>query len=59
MRKPVQIATVSLNSDYSDSDIIYALCDDGTIWFTAVKSGDYVWSKVNPIPQDDSQVYNN
>ena len=59
MRIPIQISAISLNSDHPYSDLIYVLCNDGTIWFTTVKcdkSSDYYWTKVKSIPQEEPQV---
>lgn len=55
MRKVVQISVIPLGSDYMNDEVIYALCDDGTMWFTSVTSDDYKWTKINSIPQDDLQ----
>ena len=54
-RCPVQIATAILG----DEIYVYALCDDGSIWWKA-DSGQYVnseWVRVAAdIPQDNSDV---
>ncbi|HMV01681.1 MAG TPA: hypothetical protein PLJ37_01005 [Chitinophagales bacterium] len=57
MRKPIHISVIPLGSNYINDEVIYALCDDGTIWYTSITGTvDYSWTKVNPIPQDGSQV---
>lgn len=42
MRKIIQIS-VSINT-------MYALCDDGTVWY--YDSGNYRWNPFKEIPQD-------
>lgn len=49
-RKIIQISAVPVNPDYGISPIVYALCNDGTIWEYA--SNDH-WSKLDSIPQTD------
>jgi hypothetical protein len=55
MRKP-KLITVSTGTD-GTADILYALCDDGSIWRRPM-SGAYKeekWERVDDIPQDDNE----
>jgi hypothetical protein len=60
MRKPVQIAILEGNA--LQSEILYALCDDGTIWrlinFSGRSPGDQLrepqWEQVREIPAGNS-----
>jgi hypothetical protein len=49
VRKPIQIA-VSPEATENQIGLVYALCDDGTIWFIPEKSG-AEWQPLPPIPQ--------
>jgi hypothetical protein len=49
VRKPIQITT-SPPADINDIGLIYALCDDGSIWSRAEKF-DAEWQPLPPIPQ--------
>lgn len=55
-RKIIQI-TQAPHVDYGNSQFLYALCDDGTVWFQEwdgdSQNGRSVWRKVAPIPQDE------
>lgn len=50
-RKIIQICSSSLRDDFVSPDILYALCNDGTVWF--METNDKGWIKVQDIPQDD------
>lgn len=49
MRKIISFFVIRSNKD--DSGIIYALCDDGTLWWK-LESATSEWSQENSIPQD-------
>lgn len=50
-RKIIQITATSVEDE---SDILYALCDDGTLWWTNPMwvGGNDIWRKVRDIPQE-------
>lgn len=52
-RKIIQICSSSLRDDYIAPDILYALCDDGTVWF--MESVDKGWHKISDIPQGEEE----
>jgi hypothetical protein len=54
MRKPIGI-TVSTGEGGS-ADILYAICDDGSIWrrYMALYQ-ETKWDRVEDIPQDDNE----
>ena len=52
MRKPIQIAVTAETESAFGS--IFALCDDGSIWYKD-DSFSTKWVKVDDIPQDDEQ----
>ena len=47
-RKPVQIAVSSMEGE---SDLLYTLCDDGTIWFTSAQHDSPSWEQLPNVPQ--------
>ena len=51
-RKIIQITATAVAGE---ADILYALCDDGTLWWTEPRwvGKDDVWRKVRDIPQED------
>lgn len=51
-RKIIQIATGSLHQDYVNSHVVYALCNDGTLWEI---SHNEKWKRLPNIPQDQKQ----
>ena len=48
-RKVVQI--VATAEQGAGSDLLYALADDGTMWWIAPQSADSTWMRVKDIPQ--------
>lgn len=52
MRKATQIAVVN---EPNTGDVLYALCDDGTIWALQIEARfGQDWKIVRAIPQDDA-----
>ena len=52
-RKIVQIAISHLLRAEDDTDSLYALCDDGTLWFNSWEEGTLMeWERLKAIPQD-------
>lgn len=53
-RKIVQIASNPgwNNGTYHQGSSLYALCDDGSLWFITSKEGDF-WRKQDEVPQDE------
>jgi hypothetical protein len=52
MRKPIQIA---VSNEANTGDVLYALCDDGTIWALQVEARfGQDWKTVRAIPQEAS-----
>lgn len=49
MRKVIQIKAVKNHVH----DTVYALCDDGSIWYEQWNGHQLVWMKKPPIPQDN------
>lgn len=52
MRKIIQIAARSDGPDYGP--LLYALCDDGSVWFK-IPGKDSAWESFPPIPQDEAK----
>jgi hypothetical protein len=51
MRKPINIAVRPGGDNYYD--LIYAVCDDGTVWRKYMDAHkDYEWERISNIPQD-------
>lgn len=50
MRKIIQIQTTPAPNDESD-DSIYALCNDGTVWWWTAEA--FHWVAIPEIPQPD------
>lgn len=60
MRKPIQLIHSPANTDIAEyTGVIYALCDDGTIWnfaedtMTDDEHGNstVIWTQLNPVPR--------
>lgn len=49
-RKVVQIAVAP--AALSGSDLLYALADDGTVWWVAPQLIDNNWKRIKDIPND-------
>ena len=48
-RKAIQISTVASKGHY---ETLYALCNDGTIWFME-SAGQSKWVRTNDLPDDE------
>lgn len=57
MRKPIQIA-VTTTPAWGGSDVIYALCDDGSLWLMTFEGPpeDCAWERLRDIPQPSTEV---
>lgn len=51
-RKIIQIAATCETG--TASDLLYALADDGTLWWLAPQLSGREWIQVQPLPQDHS-----
>lgn len=47
-RKIVQVTT---GVHWADEHVLYALCDDGTLWYLSSEKGKTMWVREIPIPQ--------
>ncbi len=56
-RKIIQIAIAATpeTRDGSEARVLYALCDDGTVWSIDRFEAQRTWRLVEPIPQDDEK----
>lgn len=54
MRKIIQISSCSVENTMGTQSnlIVFALCDDGTVWGS--RDGEYSWAALPSIPQDQS-----
>lgn len=57
-RKIVQISAIHCpaDRDYQVANLVYALCDDGSVW--QHESNLNVWSALPPIPLDKNETGN-
>ena len=49
-RKPIQIAPTN---EPGYGDMLYVLCDDGTLWAVRYREGLGEWNPLPAVPQDD------
>lgn len=54
MRKPIQITSLPHVENKVFEEIIFAVCDDGSIW-QGDKFGDSYWKRLPDIPQTDEE----
>ena len=56
-RKIIQITATAVD-DIAEADILYALCDDGTVWWTRpLWAGEHdTWRKIHDIPQEENAL---
>jgi hypothetical protein len=54
MMKIVQIVTMPRDTASRSPDLLYALCDDGTVWVRVVAPG-AEWEQVPPIDEETAQ----
>lgn len=49
MRKVIQLVALGGN-EHTETDILYALCNDGSIWFKSDPTG-AGWENIESVPQ--------
>jgi hypothetical protein len=56
MRKVIQIAAQApssgTDSDAGNDAVLFALCDDGTIWFYEFMGKNSKWERFHEVPQE-------
>jgi hypothetical protein len=53
MRKVIQVAAVT---PQQSPDVLYALCDDGTVWEREMCRESSGWRQIEPVPQQPKGV---
>jgi hypothetical protein len=56
MRTPIQITVATgAGGSYGEPDVLYALCDDGTLWCHYLVPDEHAkgWRPIATIPQDE------